>query len=130
MDRAAPDNRDWKTFVARAWRGRCPRCGEGTLFASHFRLTHSCSDCGLVYRREDGAMTGQMYLTAVVTELFAAALVLVLFFLTDWGPWTAIPVGMLLVVAFSYAFLPRGMALWVAIEFMTDVGNGEPWVEE
>ena len=121
-------NADWRRFVKRAWQRRCPRCGSGALFERRFRLAQSCSDCDLVFRREAGAMTGQMYLTAVVTEILAALLVLAIFFGTDWGTGLSIAVAVPLVLGFSYWFLPRGMALWVAVEFMTDVGNREPWV--
>jgi len=92
------------------------------------RLAQSCEECSLVYRREAGAMTGQMYLTAIVSELFAAGLILGLFFGTGLGPVASIGVGLPLVIGFSYWFLPKGMALWVAIEFMTDLANREPGV--
>jgi uncharacterized protein (DUF983 family) len=123
-----PDNSAWRTYVARAWRLRCPRCGDGALLASRFRLRTECPACALVYRREQGAMTGQMYLGAVASELVAAALVLLVFFLTDWGPATSIAISVPVIIVFSYWFLPRSMALWVAVEFMTDVGNREEWV--
>lgn len=29
--------------------GRCPRCGEGTLFAGFLNLAPQCSSCGLDY---------------------------------------------------------------------------------
>ena len=73
-------------------------------------------------------MTGSMYLSAAVTEVFAALLVLLVFFGTDWSPAVSIAVSVPIVVGFSYWFMPRAMGLWVAIEFMTDVGNREPWV--
>lgn len=121
---------DWRRIVAHAWSGRCPRCGTGELFASTFRLLESCSDCGLVYRREPGAMTGQMTLTAVATELLAGAMILFVFFLTDWSAGLAIAVTVPLVLLFGYWFLPRSMALWVAVEYLTDLGNREPWTRE
>ncbi len=114
-----------RTIALRVWRRACPRCGAGTLFASTFRLAPACARCALVYRREPGAMTGQMYLSAAVTELFAAALVLLVWFTTDWSTATALCVSIPLVVGFSYWFLPKAMALWVGIEFLTDVGNRE-----
>ncbi len=120
-------NAHWRTFVARAWRRRCPRCGEGRLFVKAFRLGERCGVCELVYRREPGAMTGQMYLSAAVTELLAGGLVLLVFFATDWSSSLALTISVPLVAGFSYWFLPKAMALWVAVEFMTDLGNREPW---
>ena len=116
----------WATFL-RAWRGRCPRCGAGLLFARRFRLAPSCSGCGLVYRREQGAMTGQMYLSAAVGQVLAALLFLGVWLGTDWGAALALAVTLPLVLGFSYWFLPRSMALWVAVEYLTDRGNREPW---
>ena len=117
-----------KVFALRAWRGRCPQCGVGRLFAGYARLRERCPSCGLVYRREQGAMTGAMYVSTVVSELFAAALAVLLFLATDWSAAVAVPVGIALVVVFSYLWLPRAMALWVAVEYATDVSNGESWV--
>ena len=75
-------------------------------------------------------MTGQMYLSAAVTELLGAGLFCAVFLATDWGPWTGIAVTVPILVAFCYWSLPRFMALWVAVEFMTDVANRDPWTSE
>jgi uncharacterized protein (DUF983 family) len=37
----------------RGLRGRCPRCGEGKLFAGVLGLRESCDRCGLDYRFAD-----------------------------------------------------------------------------
>ncbi len=116
------------SFFARALRGRCPQCGAGLLFRTWARLAEACSRCGLVYRRESGAQTGSMYLSAAVTQVFAAAVIFAFAVGTDRPAWRMIAVGLPLVLAFCAFFLPRSMALWVAVEYATDVGNGEPWV--
>ena len=131
MDPKAPSSTprklDWRSMLRRVLARRCPRCGEGELFQSRMKLAQKCEHCELVYRREDGAMTGQMYLSAVVTEIFAALLVLAVFFGTDLGPAISIAIGLPLVIVFSFWFLPKAMALWVGIEFLTDSVNREPW---
>ncbi len=124
------DNKHWKTYVFRGLRGLCPRCGEGALFASRYKLTPQCTACSLVYRREQGAMTGQLYLAAVVTQIFAALVIGVVFVFTDWSPTVSIIVGLSALALFSAWVLPKTSALWVVIEFMTDVGNGEKSVFE
>src|SRR5215204_4618117 len=53
---------------------------------------------------------------AVVTEIFAALLAVALFFATDWSTPVALSVGVALVLAFSYFWLPRAIGLWVATE--------------
>jgi uncharacterized protein (DUF983 family) len=124
---SARDSTAWGAVFLRAWRGRCPRCGAGGLFARRFALARSCAGCGLVYRREQGAMTGQMYLSAAVGQVLAALLFLGVWLFTDWGAGLALAVTLPLMVAFSYWFLPRSMGLWVAVEYLTDRGNREPW---
>lgn len=108
---------------------RCPQCGKGALFQSFARLHESCAECGLRYRREAGSMTGSMYVSAAVTEVFAAAVALALFWFTDLPMLWGCVLAVLLVAGFSYAFLPRSMALWVAVEYCTDRANNEPWIE-
>jgi hypothetical protein len=68
-----------------------------------------------------------MYVSAAVTELFAAAVAVGLFLLTDWGVVAGLAVGGPLVLGFCYAFLPVSIAFWSAVEYAADVGNGEPW---
>lgn len=106
--------------MVRSLRAICPRCGEGPMVESRFKLLPSCAACGLAYRKEAGAMTGQMYLTAIITEIFAMVLVLVVFFFTDLGVMASIALGLPLVVVFSYAVLPISMRSWVAVEYLTD----------
>jgi uncharacterized protein (DUF983 family) len=120
---------DRARFSGRALRKRCPQCGEGKLFRGFARLHERCPHCGLVYRRESGSQTGAMYISAAVSELFAALVALSLFFFTDWSTTVALTVGVLFVVTFSYTFLPIAMSAWVAVEYTTDVMNGERWVD-
>jgi uncharacterized protein (DUF983 family) len=39
--------RPWFASLRRGWRGRCPRCGEHTLFSSYVKMAPACSACGL-----------------------------------------------------------------------------------
>jgi uncharacterized protein (DUF983 family) len=116
-------------FARRAWKKRCPQCGEGALFERYARLKKQCDACGLVFRREQGAMTGSMYLSAVVTELFAALLVIVIWTCTSWSVRTSLFVSIPILVVFTAWWLPRSMALWVSTEYATDVHNKESWAK-
>lgn len=108
---------------------RCPQCGAGPLFRAYARLRPACPACGLVYRREPGALTGSMYLSAAVTQLFAAVVIALVWILTDWSPGASIALSLPLVVGFCALFLPYSQALWVAVEYATDAVNREEWVE-
>ena len=125
-----PGRPPWLRSLARALRRLCPRCGEGPLFRSYGRLHERCERCGLVYRREQGAQTGSMYLSAAVTQVFAALVIALVWLGTDWGPGLSIAVSLPIVALFCFAFFPYSQALWVAVEYVTDVINAEPWVAE
>jgi len=118
-----------KELFKRAFKARCPHCGEGRLFQSRFRLEESCDECGLVFRREHGAETGAMYTSAVITELFAALLCGVMFLFTDWSVARGLSVGVPLVGLFALYTYPFAMSFWVAVEYWTDLHNGEAWTE-
>jgi uncharacterized protein (DUF983 family) len=107
----------------------CPQCGARTLFAGFARPARSCASCALVFRREAGAQTGSMYLTAIVSELFAAALVFLAWWRFDWSTTTSMLVLVPLVAVFSLLFLPVAQALWVGVEYLTDLQGGEPWAK-
>lgn len=125
---ASPGNAALRWIVLkRVVRRRCPQCGAGRLFLRYARLLDRCAECDLVYRREPGAQTGTMYVTAAVTQVFAALLIALAWVFTDWsvGPFLAVSVPLLL--AFCAWVLPVAQAFWVGVEYVTAVGNGEPW---
>lgn len=92
------------------------------------RLAVSCTECGLVYRREQGSQTGSMYLTAAITEVVAAVLVGLGWIFTDWSTPVFLAISVPLILVFSAWFLPVSQAFWVGVEYATDASNGEPWV--
>lgn len=113
--------------LRRVARHTCPQCGVGALFDRWAHLRERCNHCGLIYRREDGAELGSMYLSATISQLFAAAVFVLLWVFTDLGAWGGFAVGAPIVLAFCYGFLPLSMALWTAVEYLTDVASGEWW---
>lgn len=116
-----------RLIFARVLARRCPQCAARTLFARYARLAERCTECGLVFRREAGAQTGSMYLTAVAGELFAVLLIGIAWWLFDWSTTRFVLVLVPLVLAFTAAFLPLSQALWVGVEYATDLEGREPW---
>ena len=113
------------------WRGarrRCPQCGENDLFRRYARLADECPHCGLLLRREQGAQTGSMYLTAAISQLFACVLIFALWFGTDWSPAMSTAVALPIVLGICCVLLPWCQSMWVAVEYVTDAVNDEPWV--
>jgi uncharacterized protein (DUF983 family) len=117
----------WKLCMSRVLHKLCPQCGQGLLFSGFLTLRERCGVCGLIYRREPGAGLGSMYLGTTVTQTMGAVLVLAIFFGTDWSPALATAIGVPFMLAVCYGLQPYSMALWVAVEYLHDVGNHEWW---
>ena len=43
-----------RTVLSRGLRGKCPRCGEGELFAKWVKTKLRCDVCNLLYQRDYG----------------------------------------------------------------------------
>jgi len=116
-------------ILVRVLRRRCPQCGVGALFRAYARLPLSCPHCGLLYRREQGALTGTMYMTAAVGEVFAAALIFLFWYAFEWTTLEFVLVTTPLAFLFCTLFLPVAQAVWVGVEYATDLQSREPWVD-
>ncbi|HZQ01843.1 MAG TPA: DUF983 domain-containing protein [Reyranella sp.] len=68
---------DFWTALRRGWRGRCPRCGEGSLFGGFLKMRSLCPSCGqdLEPFRADDAPA---YFTILVVGHIVVPLVLAL----------------------------------------------------
>jgi uncharacterized protein (DUF983 family) len=61
------------TLIRRALRQRCPVCGSGKIFKSHFRMNKTCPVCQVTFWKDPGESLGAMYLDyAVAVGLFLA----------------------------------------------------------
>lgn len=86
--------------LAAIWKGLCPRCREGKVFAGAVRMNERCPSCHVEFSREPGYFSGAMYFSyalaiAVILVLLAVAAIVL------WGR----PLGQLLIVA-GVLFLP------------------------
>ena len=58
-------------ILGRCLRLRCPRCGQGRLFARVFTLFEHCPVCSLSFEPEQGYYVGAIYLNYAATVLIA-----------------------------------------------------------
>lgn len=59
-------------LLKRSLRRRCPMCGGGAIFASHFKMNRECSQCHAIFWKDPGEGLGAMYVDyAVATVAFA-----------------------------------------------------------
>jgi uncharacterized protein (DUF983 family) len=57
---------------------RCPRCLQGQVFATLFRMHEQCPVCGLRFEREPGYFTGAMYLSYGVAIIVTSPMWLII----------------------------------------------------
>ena len=111
--------------LKRALRGRCPACGEGRVVVRFTNLRRTCPSCGWILEREPGAITGAMYVVAILTQFFAVGLMLLAWWLTDWSPLRIVATGVPILLVVSVVALAYAKRIWIAVEFATDMGTHE-----
>ena len=61
-------------LIRRALTRKCPVCGRGDIFESHFRMNRSCPSCHVIFWKDPGESLGAMYVDyAVATVAFLIA---------------------------------------------------------
>jgi uncharacterized protein (DUF983 family) len=98
---------DFWTALRRGWRGRCPRCGEGTLFGGFLKMRSHCPACGQAlepFRADDAPA----YFTIFAVGHIVVPLVLVV---ERWGSepplWFHAALWLPLSVLLALLLLPR-----------------------
>jgi uncharacterized protein (DUF983 family) len=56
------------TLIKRALNCRCPVCGRGAIFRSHFKMNRECPRCHVVFWKDPGESLGAMYLDYAVAS--------------------------------------------------------------
>ena len=76
-----------RSAIAAILHRRCPRCREGRVFASAWKMNEDCTVCGLDFDRgEPGYFTGAMYASyAMVIPLVTLLTLIEYFFLRNWS---------------------------------------------
>jgi len=95
---------------------RCPRCGEGKLFASYLKLASRCDKCGADFAAADPGDGPAVFVVLVV-----GAIVTPLLFILQLGfklpDWIAVVVTMLVAIALCLALLPIFKATLFALQW-------------
>jgi uncharacterized protein (DUF983 family) len=93
----------------KVWQGKCPRCGEGDIFAYPFRritkfsvMNAKCSQCGASFEPEPGFYFGALYISYAFNVAFFVAVSLALYILIDPPQWVYI----LSIILCSIVFIP------------------------
>jgi len=102
--------------LVRAFRLRCPRCGEGNLFRGLFRMHDACSACGASFTREQGFYLGSIYINYGVTVIGTGALYALLVLGLGWSHESALIACLVAAVAFPVWFFRWARSLLLALD--------------
>src|ERR1700684_970210 len=67
-------------LIRRALAKKCPVCGRGDIFETHFRMHRECPNCHVIFWKDPGESLGAMY----VDYAIATATFLIVWFILDW----------------------------------------------
>ncbi len=104
----------------RAWKLRCPRCGEGRLFAGWFTMNERCEHCGLQYEREPGYFLGSSYINYGWTAMSMTVAYMLLHFVLGYPNKYVLPPLVAYIVIFPLTFFRYARALWLALDIYFD----------
>lgn len=115
-------------LIRRALKRRCPVCGRGAVFRSHFRMNRQCPSCGVVFWKDPGESLGAMYLDYVVATAAFVALWIVLAGFTTLSDGAQIPILGAVAVASVLAFYPITRSAWTVLVYISGGidGPGRP----
>lgn len=120
---------DFWTCLLRGWRGRCPRCGEGSLFGSYLKMRSHCPSCDLAlepYRADDAPA----YFTIFVVGHLVVPLVLALERYGNEPPlWFHAILWLPLSVALALVLLPRIKGTVIALLWAHRIAAPKPSTE-
>src|SRR5215210_2774275 len=103
--------------LVRGLRCRCPRCGEGSLFAGWNRLHGHCPVCGLEFERRVGDTWFFMYMS---TAGITGSLVVAMFLIRPRVIWIGQIVVSLAAVAVIGLSLPYRKGIAVALDYFIE----------
>ena len=72
--------------VSTGLRGRCPKCGEGSLFKGFLKFNNECQACGTDFSFEDAGDGPAFFVMTIVMFVFIP-MVVAFQFLTDAPTW-------------------------------------------
>jgi uncharacterized protein (DUF983 family) len=114
------------TAVGRAWRLRCPRCGQGRLFKNLIRMNPDCDHCRLHYEREPGYFLGSIYINYGLTALLVTVFYFALFFSGIVSPQTALWIVTAFALVFPIWFFRYARSLWMGFDHYWDPTTDGP----
>ena len=112
--------------LGRCLKLRCPVCGEASIVERPFNLKHLCSNCGVIFKREEGFFVGAIMANIVATEAFILLVYFVCILFTNLGDRIMLTILFVIGVTFPLAFYHHAWALWLGMDHLIEGLSREP----
>jgi uncharacterized protein (DUF983 family) len=122
MDRpraAEPAQIPASMLIRRALARRCPLCGRGALFRTHFRMNRECANCHAIFWKDPGESLGAMYVDYAVAAgafLVAWPVLALVTNLSDLGQLVVLSV---IAAGSVVVFYPFSRSIWTVLIYLS-----------
>lgn len=109
--------------VANSIRARCPRCGEGKLYAGFLELAPSCSNCDLDYGFADSG-DGPAVFIVLIVGFIVVGLALVAELSWQWPYWLHALIWIPLIIGLSIGMLRPLKGWFIGVQYRNKAAEG------
>lgn len=111
---ASNSTQKWSELILRGLSRKCPKCGQGKLFAGYLKQVEACENCGERFghiRADDGPA----WLTILVVGHVSGSIILGVLPKVSWPEWVSLLVVSSIAVFLMYILLPRFKGAFIAM---------------
>jgi uncharacterized protein (DUF983 family) len=104
--------------------GRCPRCGQGTLFDGYLSIAPRCAHCGLDYATFDAGDGPAVFVVLIVGAIVCAGALYVEF---TFSPpyWVHAVLWLPTIAILTFALLRLAKSLLLVLQYKNKAGEGK-----
>lgn len=89
------------------------------MFAGQFKMHRHCPNCGVIFERDAGEVTGAMAITLVLFSTITVVLGSLLVVLTPISPWFVIIFFGLFTIVAGAMFYRHARGLWISFLYLS-----------
>jgi len=112
--------RDIVKTIGRAFRLRCPACGNSSIIQKPFHIKHHCDRCRSLFKREEGFFVGAILMNVVVSELIILVVCFFALLLLGADYDDVLKVLFVVAVLFPVLFFHHSWSLWLAFDYLIE----------
>ena len=107
-------------LISRAFFLRCPVCGGARIAERPFHISHYCSACDSLFKREEGFFVGAILANVVTTELVVLAICYFALLVLGVSYSSVLWLLFLVAVMFPVAFYHHSWSLWLTFDHLVE----------